>query len=98
MNGYVSLSLSIVTGPPPTSPYGAAAPGVSYAQMITPTAPPSYVESLNHPVVAGPPGIPPQYSPYVTQATAAAASAGPLQNYKVGGALWMNKDVMLGIT
>ncbi|XP_071527067.1 uncharacterized protein [Panulirus ornatus] len=70
-------------GPPPASPYGAAAPGVSYAQMITPTAPPSYVESLNHPVVAGPPGIPPQYSPYVTQATAAAASAGSLQNYKI---------------
>ncbi|XP_071527063.1 uncharacterized protein [Panulirus ornatus] len=77
-----SYTAGHTTRPPPASPYGAAAPGVSYAQMITPTAPPSYVESLNHPVVAGPPGIPPQYSPYVTQATAAAASAGSLQNYK----------------
>ncbi|XP_042215077.1 uncharacterized protein LOC121861425 isoform X2 [Homarus americanus] len=69
-------------GPPPASPYGAAAPNVSYAPMIATGAPPSYVESLSHQVVAGP-GVSPQYPPpYVTPASAAAASAAQLQNYK----------------
>lgn len=58
-------------------------PGVSYPQMMPQGAPPSYAESLTHPVVAGPPGMPPQYaSPYISPA-AAAASAAHLQNYKV---------------
>lgn len=51
--------------------------------MMPQGAPPSYAESLTHPVVAGPPGMPPQYaSPYISPA-AAAASAAHLQNYKV---------------
>ncbi|XP_050713145.1 uncharacterized protein LOC126996586 isoform X2 [Eriocheir sinensis] len=69
-------------GPPPTSAYGMTTPGVSYPQMMPQGAPPSYAESLTHPVVAGPPGMPPQYaSPYISPA-AAAASAAHLQNYK----------------
>ncbi|XP_045592161.1 histone-lysine N-methyltransferase 2D isoform X1 [Procambarus clarkii] len=69
-------------GPPPASPYGATAPNVSYAPMIASGAPPSYVESLSHQVVAGP-GVPHQFSsPYATQASAAAVSAAQLQNYK----------------
>lgn len=67
--------------PPPTSAYGMTTPGVSYPQMMPQGAPPSYAESLSHPVVAGHPGMPPQFaSPYMTQA--AAASAAHLQNYK----------------
>ncbi|XP_069163550.1 formin-2 isoform X6 [Procambarus clarkii] len=50
--------------------------------MIASGAPPSYVESLSHQVVAGP-GVPHQFSsPYATQASAAAVSAAQLQNYK----------------
>ncbi|XP_045111414.1 uncharacterized protein LOC123504728 isoform X1 [Portunus trituberculatus] len=68
--------------PPPTSAYGMTAPGLSYPQMVPQGAPPSYAESLSHPVVAGHPGMPPQFpSPYMTP-SAAAASAAHLQNYK----------------
>lgn len=59
--------------------------------MIASGAPPSYVESLSHQVVAGP-GVPHQFSsPYATQASAAAVSAAQLQNYKVGGVLCSDK-------
>ncbi|XP_027236636.1 YLP motif-containing protein 1 isoform X1 [Penaeus vannamei] len=69
-------------GPPPSAAFPGATAGVSYPQMIPPqNPPPSYVESLNHQVVAGNPGIP-QYQPYVSQATAAAATAAQLQSFK----------------
>lgn len=69
--------------PPPTSAYGMTAPGLSYPQMVPQGAPPSYAESLSHPVVAGHPGMPPQFpSPYHMTPSAAAASAAHLQNYK----------------
>lgn len=79
--------LLISTGPPPSAAFPGATAGVSYPQMIPPqNPPPSYVESLNHQVVAGNPGIP-QYQPYVSQATAAAATAAQLQSFKVN--LWL---------
>ncbi|KAK4315650.1 hypothetical protein Pmani_013139 [Petrolisthes manimaculis] len=67
-------------GPSSTTPYAATAPPVSYPQMVAQGAPPSYAESLSHPVVPTVP-VHPQFTPYVT--TAAAASAAQLQNYKM---------------
>lgn len=62
-------------GPPPSAAFPGATPGVSYPQMVaSQNPPPSYVESLAHPVVAGNPGVP-QYQSYVSQATAAATAA-----------------------
>lgn len=72
--------LASITGPSSTTPYAATAPPVSYPQMVAQGAPPSYAESLSHPVVPTVP-VHPQFAPYVT--TAAAASAAQLQNYKV---------------
>ncbi|KAG0701192.1 hypothetical protein GWK47_025373 [Chionoecetes opilio] len=78
---HILYKMSEKREPPPTSAYGMSTPGVSYPQMMPQGAPPSYAESLSHPVVPGHPGIPPQFaSPYMTQA---AASAAHLQNYKV---------------
>ncbi|KAK7080733.1 DAZ associated protein 2 (dazap2) [Halocaridina rubra] len=65
-------------GLPPTSPYAAAPPGVTYAQ-ITAAAPPSYMESLSHPVIASPTGAPPQYPAQYTAASAAAAASAQQQ-------------------
>lgn len=80
----VLTCIHVVAEPPPTSAYGMTAPGLSYPQMVPQGAPPSYAESLSHPVVAGHPGMPPQFpSPYHMTPSAAAASAAHLQNYKV---------------
>lgn len=85
--------MSEIPGPPPTSAYGMTTPSVSYPQMMPQGAPPSYAESLTHPVVAGHPGMPPQYaSPYMSPA-AAAVSAAHLQNYKVSDLDFYGIDV-----
>lgn len=74
----ISPSLTRQLGIPPTAAFAAAPPVVSYGQMGT-APPPSYVESLSHPVVPSPPGAPPQYPTQYTTATAAAAAASAQQ-------------------
>ncbi|XP_066983256.1 DAZ-associated protein 2 isoform X3 [Macrobrachium rosenbergii] len=65
-------------GIPPTAAYGTTAPVVSYGQMAV-APPPSYSESLTHPIVASQPGAPHQYPQYSPATAAAAASAQQLQ-------------------
>ncbi|XP_068209893.1 uncharacterized protein [Palaemon carinicauda] len=74
----ISPSLSRQLGIPPTAAYGGAAPVVGYGQM-TVAPPPSYSESLTHPIVASQPGAPHQYQQYSQATAAAAASAQQLQ-------------------
>ncbi|XP_066983255.1 DAZ-associated protein 2 isoform X2 [Macrobrachium rosenbergii] len=74
----ISPSLSRQLGIPPTAAYGTTAPVVSYGQMAV-APPPSYSESLTHPIVASQPGAPHQYPQYSPATAAAAASAQQLQ-------------------
>ena len=74
----MNLSSPYFPGIPPTAAFGAAPPVVSYGQIAA-APPPSYVESLSHPVVPSPPGAPPQYPPQYSSASAAAAAASAQQ-------------------